>query len=256
MTNTDDPTRLRLMAAPGSLLGEGLAGARDRGPSEAELRTLGASLFGGLAAGTNTSGRTSGQGSVPHVANGLTTAGVKLVATLAVAVVAAGAATLALHRGAVGTRERGPSRTPVAQVSSARSPAPVVEPIESPQPVGPRNDRRRSAPVSRPARGQTATPADQAGTAADAELQLIGKAQRSVLENPALALALVREHGRQFPNGLLGQESEAIAVSALQQLGRGDEARQRARKFVADHPDSTYLEQMRRLLDPKRSASP
>ena len=70
---------------------------------------------------------------------------------------------------------------------------------------------------------------------------MLGEAQRALPKNPDLALAFVRDHERRYPDGLLGQEREAVAVSALWQIGRRDEARQRAERFAEEHPRSTYL---------------
>ena len=77
---------------------------------------------------------------------------------------------------------------------------------------------------------------------------LLGQAQRALPKDPDLALTIVRQHERRYPNGLLGQEREAVAVSALWQIGRRDEARQRAERFAEEHPRSTYLGRMRHIL--------
>jgi hypothetical protein len=46
-------------------------------------------------------------------------------------------------------------------------------------------------------------------------------------------------------NGVLGQEREILTVQALSALGEADEARRRARAFVARYPDSPHAAQMR-----------
>jgi hypothetical protein len=55
------------------------------------------------------------------------------------------------------------------------------------------------------------------------------------------ALDAVTRHQRRFPAGILVQEREAMAVRALVQLGRLDDARARARAFGARFPDSMLL---------------
>ena len=65
---------------------------------------------------------------------------------------------------------------------------------------------------------------------------------------PTSRSRFVRQHEQRYPNGLLGQEREAVAVSALWQLGRRDEARRRAERFAEEHPRSTYLGRMRHIL--------
>ena len=58
---------------------------------------------------------------------------------------------------------------------------------------------------------------------------------------PARALALLDEHARKFPAGVLGEEAEAERVRALCDAGRGAEARALAAKFVAAHPRSIHV---------------
>jgi hypothetical protein len=82
----------------------------------------------------------------------------------------------------------------------------------------------------------------------DEELRLVGAAQRALPRDPALALALAREHARRFPDGALAQERDAVTVSALWETGRHDEARDRARRFLEGHPRSTYVGRMREIL--------
>jgi hypothetical protein len=101
----------------------------------------------------------------------------------------------------------------------------------------------------------TVVPA-QKPTDADEELRLVGAAQRALPHDPAQALALAREHARRFPDGALAQERDAVAVSALWETGRRDEARERARRFVAEHPGSTYVGRMREILRPSESSAP
>jgi outer membrane protein assembly factor BamD (BamD/ComL family) len=54
----------------------------------------------------------------------------------------------------------------------------------------------------------------------------------------ARALALLEEHARRFPHGILAEERSAERVSALCKLGRIDDARVEANQFLAATPDS------------------
>jgi len=58
----------------------------------------------------------------------------------------------------------------------------------------------------------------------------------------------VREHERRYPDGLLVQEREVVAVAALAETGQQDEARRRAERFTEEHPRSTYAVRMRQIL--------
>jgi hypothetical protein len=59
--------------------------------------------------------------------------------------------------------------------------------------------------------------------------------------NPAEALRLLEEHRAAFPSGVLAEPREVLAVRALLQLGRREEARARATRFRGHFPASRYL---------------
>jgi hypothetical protein len=293
MKELGSPKRLGLLAAPGSQLERGLTMARDRGPTEAELRALTATLFGGAAAGIGTTaeaggiGTTAGAGGIGTTAEagGIgTTAkagapGWRMVALTkgAAALVVAGAmvgATTAAWRAlrpdhslsmsatSARTADRAPGPAITSLVSPATTPAltdgPMLRPSrpEAPPPAV-RSDRSRARAAISPHPHSTATSDEQAPStpavaavpaSGDEELRLLGAAQRALPGDPTHALALVREHARRFPDGLLSEEREAVAVSALWAVGQRDEARRRAERFTDEHPNSTYAGRMRQLL--------
>lgn len=65
--------------------------------------------------------------------------------------------------------------------------------------------------------------------------------------DPGSALALADAGHAMFPRGVFWQEREAIAIASLAQMGRGDDARARARAFLARHPGSLFAEGLRRV---------
>ncbi len=275
MKTASDPERLRSAAARGSLLERGLTMARGRGPTDAELNALGTTLFGAAAPGGSPFARPTGTGARPSKTAGsagwrtigLTRAATALVVASAVAVVTA----VGWHR----TRAIRPERqasSPTMPSPAAPSPAVLVEERSAPEPLAPaamrtpaKSERPRSEPVevsTRPRAVALARPraplragAKPAGSEADQELLLLGEAQHALPKDPDLALTFVREHERLYPNGLLSQEREAVAVSALWEIGRRDEARQRAERFAEEHPRSTYLGRMQRMLAPPSEGS-
>jgi hypothetical protein len=259
-----DPKRLRVVAPPGSRLGRGLTAARGRGPSEAELRALGAAVFGASAAGV---GAATKAGAASVKVAGLT----KATLALAVAGTLAGTAGVVLHH-----RHRAPS---IAAKTSEPARARVVEPRPGPDvvPLAPAADapvperpsshveRRRPPAVPIAARPRPTGPAIETPPAAvappaptdtDDELRLVGAAQRALPRDPALALALAREHARRFPDGVLAQERDAVAISALWETGRHEEAQERARQFLDEHPRSTYVGRMREIVRQSESPAP
>jgi type IV secretory pathway VirB10-like protein len=80
---------------------------------------------------------------------------------------------------------------------------------------------------------------------------LLHRAHAVIATDPRQALALTVEHSRRFPNGMLAQEREVIAIEALARLGRAGDARARAAAFFATYPGSAY----RRRVDDALGAS-
>jgi hypothetical protein len=262
--NDGDPERLRLLAPPGSRLERSLTTARERGPSEAQLRVLGAAVFGASAAGIAAASK-AGTASVRLA--GLT----KATMVLAVAGTVAGTAGVAWrHQHSRPSADQGLS-TPAPAPSTESRPGLDIAPLAPAASIlerrsSPHAERRHATAASISWRSQpnvsvveqppAAAPPAQQPTDADEELRLVGAAQRALPGDPALALALIREHARRFPNGDLAQERDAVYVSALWETGRRDEARARARRFAQEHPGSTYVGRMREILRPSESPAP
>jgi outer membrane protein assembly factor BamD (BamD/ComL family) len=61
----------------------------------------------------------------------------------------------------------------------------------------------------------------------------------------ARALALLDDHDRRFPRGTLGIEVELLRIEALALSGATGEARARAQRFIALHPDTPYVRRAR-----------
>ena len=82
-----------------------------------------------------------------------------------------------------------------------------------------------------------------------AEVKLVQRAQDALRgSRPAEALALCNDHAKRFPDGMVTQECEVIAVEALVKTGRKDEARRRADRFKARFPGSASIRRLDVLL--------
>ena len=140
-------------------------------------------------------------------------------------------------------RGRLPQRFDPAPVSSPSVPAPApgarleVEPLPTTSPnVAPQTT---SIPiVKRHRHGRPISPQESYA----AELGLLQRAQAACAARdfPG-ALVLVAEHARQFPNGRLAEEREALRVRSLAGSGRGDEARRAGAAFARRFPRSVLL---------------
>jgi hypothetical protein len=75
-----------------------------------------------------------------------------------------------------------------------------------------------------------------------AEREVLDRARSALSGGDATAaLALLDRHTTEFPQALLAEEREALAVQALVIGGRYDEARARAARFRAAWPGSLFL---------------
>jgi len=144
---------------------------------------------------------------------------------------------------AVDRADPGPPATPTLPTK------PEAGSIAVPAPPAPQPTRRSMQPSAalRSTRGSVVTPASRearpAPPAVDPlaeEVRLIGAAQQAVRTEARQALELTGEHRRRFPDGVLAQEREVLAIEALVRLGRSRSARQRAADFIRLHPSSSY----------------
>lgn len=106
--------------------------------------------------------------------------------------------------------------------------------------------------VARPAVAIQASPEAHAPTPSAArrsDVDTLG-AERALIESGRArlargdatgALAMLDEHARRFPNARLSEEREALAIQALVNAGRHDEAKARAAAFRTKWSTSVYL---------------
>jgi hypothetical protein len=143
--------------------------------------------------------------------------------------------------------------TPIATsaAASAASAAPPAPPLDlpaasasaTPEPPGPSARPAASAGPSAAASG----PARNSGDSLVEEHALLAEARRALGTSPSQALALVQQHQRRFPGGMLSTEREFLRITALSRLGRGAEARAAADRFLAAHRGSPYAAEVERI---------
>lgn len=208
---------------------------------------------GGAASGASTAASGSSIAAHGATAAGLFAGKAALVAAFAIGAVAGGATVAAVLPRAAGpapsvevtprSEREAPREEPIVRVTPADEPeAQVADPPEPSAATKVRGARRATIDTSAPA---TAPPAPD--TDLGAERALVERARTALFRRRAAdALDALEEHERRFPGGRLSEERDALAVQSLRTLGRNDEARARATRFVADHPSSIF----RPLVDP------
>lgn len=81
------------------------------------------------------------------------------------------------------------------------------------------------------------------------EARSLNTARGQLGQDAAQALALAEAGIAEFKDGTFAQEWEGIAVLALFELGKGDEARARAESFLLRYPSGTYAPRIRQARD-------
>ncbi|MBK7824061.1 hypothetical protein [Nannocystis sp.] len=136
--------------------------------------------------------------------------------------------------------------TPV-RVPAAAPLAPVVivdEAVVDPSPAGAKFPRGRRIHGARNEASAVATvPADHLREARE-----LNAARGLLGSDPAQALALADAGKASFSAGDFSQEWEGVAVLALFELGRVDEARPRSAAFLEQYPNGTYAPRIRAAI--------
>jgi hypothetical protein len=184
---------------------------------------------------------TEGRALAPHVPWETPARGRGLRIALAVSVC------LAVGAAVAGAALRGRVAQPVDRAPASSRPALptarfAVEPLPT-SPVG--APQTTSIPIAKRHRlGRTVSIQESISPQESyaAELGLLQRAQVAcVTQDFSGALVLVAEHARQFPNGRLAEEREALRVRSLAGSGRVDEARRAGAAFAHRFPRSVLL---------------
>jgi hypothetical protein len=154
-----------------------------------------------------------------------------------------------------------PRRAEREVAPTAEEPKEAPPPEEKPRNSGPspsvRREHATAHEATRPSQADLPSSDVDGARTPEAEAALLGRAHHALGADPSRALALTEEHRRDYPAGLLGQESDLIAIEALAALGRTGDARDRAARFRARYPSSAHLRRIDRLLgEPNGATTP
>jgi hypothetical protein len=129
-----------------------------------------------------------------------------------------------------------PASAVVATSMASEASAPsAAAPLEAPAPLA---SAAIEAPITSAASVAAKPPSGDARGAA-AERALVDAARIALASGePSQALDIVERHVRDYPQGRLVEEREAIAIRALVKAGRYDEARERGARFQARYARS------------------
>jgi len=245
-----DPTRWRdeqtgLTAGAGVLL---RGARRPQPPAAHELERLGAAVDGISRRPPPPSGlRLALAGLVAFAIAGGGTAGWALHLRNEKRAAAAAAVAEAEAREAAHVRR--PTVAALAPAPAPAAPAPVAPRVRRHAPAEPRVAAPAPAPV------ETTSPNDMLAR----EVPLIDAGRSELATSPSRALATLETHRREFPRGQLAAEREFLAVQALVQMNRIEDAKRRAEELATRFPTSSYAARAARSIreiEAQRGAAP
>ncbi len=150
---------------------------------------------------------------------------------------------------------------PPAVVAPPPAPPPEETPLLPAEDTkAPTPPRPATKPARGPTRGPQPAPADAGPPTQAPRRDTDLAAERALLElaraalgrgDVAGALVTIEQHARDFAHGRLEEEREVLAVQALVQAGRLEEAKQRQAAFRGRFPDSLMLPVVEGLLPPE-----
>jgi hypothetical protein len=239
-----DPTAASSTAASSTAASAGAGGGTTAGASAAAAAPVAAGKVAGLLAGA---------GLAKGLAVAVTSAAVLTGGYTALKPAAPPAAVVATapERAA----ERGIPRVPVVPAEPPEIPSPAAEPAAIAAPPRPPLDERPAGPL--PRRPSGAAPSDTGSAVAGAERasslreesRMLGEARDALRHgNAAGAQQKLEQMSGRFPEGILAQEREALAIEALHRASQRDAASARAAAFLRAYPTSPHATKIRGFI--------
>ncbi len=229
-----------LAAIPGGLAGAAGAGAAGKAAGAAAGK---ASLIGAAAKGGMLSSILIGAGSAVVVIAGYTVVVPQEPNTPSAVVSARSPA------GTVLTAVTAGSRADTAMTAKGVEPAPSAD-VVGRSIEAPRASAKRDAPADAPIETAASASAMDRASMVREESRAVGAAREALRSGDAAgALAQLDAIRARFPEGVLGQEREALTIEALYKSGRRSEASARAKQFVAANPSSAHTERLQAFIE-------
>ncbi|WP_437317923.1 tetratricopeptide repeat protein [Sorangium sp. So ce385] len=149
------------------------------------------------------------------------------------------------------SRSAGPVQAPaVAPQAPAAAPQEPRTPVATAAEPAPRPEPRPEAPIAGEPGRRPSGPKPTETDLLRAESALLTEARAKLRSGDAAGAAATLERLRaQFPNGVLRQEREVLAIEVLASRGNVQEAKRRAQAFVKQYPGSPHSAKLKRLLD-------
>lgn len=137
----------------------------------------------------------------------------------------------------------------VAVAPPVTSPAPSEPALQAPaeEEAAPQEEVAPEPAVRQPVVHSTPAPSSPRTNDLSAELARLDRARKKLAAGqPTAALEALDAYSRDFPRGSLRLEASVLRIEALAKAGRTAEAKERAKRFLAAHPNSVLTARVKR----------
>lgn len=249
------------MKQPPRLIDDPEAGARlrddlQRAASAAPVRYDAAAGLASLQAAIAAPSVSPATGAESAACGSAATTGATGTASVATKVALGSLGAVALIAGAVavttigGPAPRSPAQ-PAWPAASAAAPANADAP-SPPSAAAVPSSTEPAAELASDELPQRALPPDPDGKLRR-EIAQVARIKALLRRSPGDAYRLAQQGNREFPNGVLVQEREGLAILSLAALGRRAEASRRAETFLSRFPDSPLRERIAKIAAADRA---
>jgi outer membrane biosynthesis protein TonB len=141
------------------------------------------------------------------------------------------------------TGQRPAQAPPSITAQPVAPPAPAPSVVQKPEPTPVHSTQ--PAPAVEAAAPQSQPSPEPAASSSRREIAQLVRIRALIERDPAAAYRLAQQSDREFPNGVLSEERQALQLIALAKSGSTDAAQRKANAFYARYPQSP----MRELID-------
>ena len=144
-----------------------------------------------------------------------------------------------------------------AAVSSKSAPAEESAAKQEPVAEEPKaKDKEAKAKPERRTKEEEAAQEEVTGARLEREMRMLAVAQRVLTEDPERSLRLCRQGENEFRGSMFSAERKQVALLALVQLGRVDQARREGIPFLRAFPNAPWSARLREALSSGRLPNP
>jgi hypothetical protein len=140
--------------------------------------------------------------------------------------------------------------------SAANKPAAKVEPTAAAQEVAPAEEAKAKSERRTKEEEGAAKVDEVSGARLEREMRMLAVAQRVLSEDPARSLRLCRQGESEFRGSMFSAERKQVALLALVQLGKVDQARREGIPFLRAFPNAPWSARLREALSTGRVPNP